>query len=563
MGLIITGMHRSGTSAIARVVQELGLSSGGHEMTPAPDNPRGFFERIDVMNLNDRWLQSLGGSWWAPPSTTDSTWRNLDQAALDADRLSLDMFNSNNGSWFVKDPRISLLLPLWDRLSLQNIPVVMALRDPREVVTSLNLRNGMPGRQALALWFVHVREALQHSQNRPRLIMDYGKLVESPAHGISVLADFTARCTSINTQYVNMDSLMSLIEPELQRNRANSLQGIESLHLDHAMEMYQLISKANCEVDAYVEIPTLPRWVHSEIESLLEVYESKHAVAKAQIVITELEEELARAAASNETIEVLEARLDQERVERDDLERVRTLGVEQVLGLEAALEVQRTDLEFRIGQVVTERDDQRQQLWSVRKRVQMLGEINEALTNSLAREKTAKYLAQGSANRFEEERLRSLRLMSSLCDSVLAGQNLQDELIGLKASRTFRFSRWFSSSPKQVPQPDQTDSRNHSPQVIPDIEAGVITEIISQGLFDANWYTQQYPDVAQSQLDPFYHFMTQGWREGRNPSPQFNCNWYISEYFTEDQAKVNPLVDFAMNDNIVGRFPLPPCVTRA
>jgi hypothetical protein len=153
--------------------------------------------------------------------------------------------------------------------------------------------------------------------------------------------------------------------------------------------------------------------------------------------------------------------------------------------------------------------------------------------------------------------------MSSLCDSVLAGQNLQDELIGLKASRTFRFSRWFSSSPKQVPQPDQTDSRNHSPQVIPGIEAGVITEIISQGLFDANWYTQQYPDVAQSQLDPFYHFMTQGWREGRNPSPQFNCNWYISEYFTEDQAEVNPLVDFAMNDNIVGRFPLPPCVTRA
>jgi hypothetical protein len=182
----------------------------------------------------------------------------------------------------------------------------------------------------------------------------------------------------------------------------------------------------------------------------------------------------------------------------------------------------------------------------------MLGEINEALTNSLAREKTAKYLAQGSANRFEEERLRSLRLMSSLCDSVHAGQNLQDELIGLKASRTFRFSRWFSSSPKQVPQPDQTDSRNHSPQVIPDIEAGVITEIISQGLFDANWYTQQYPDVAQSQLDPFYHFMTQGWREGRNPSEHFSRNWNHSECFASDQMVVNPLVEYAINGRLIG-----------
>jgi hypothetical protein len=73
MGLIVTGMHRSGTSAVARVVKALGFESGGELMEAAPDNPRGFFEREDVMNINDRWLSSLGGSWWAPPLTSQAT----------------------------------------------------------------------------------------------------------------------------------------------------------------------------------------------------------------------------------------------------------------------------------------------------------------------------------------------------------------------------------------------------------------------------------------------------------------------------------------------------------
>ena len=65
MSVIITGMHRSGTSATARVVDDFGLGAGSEATElAAPDNPRGFFERRDVNDFNDASLSRLGGSWW-------------------------------------------------------------------------------------------------------------------------------------------------------------------------------------------------------------------------------------------------------------------------------------------------------------------------------------------------------------------------------------------------------------------------------------------------------------------------------------------------------------------
>ena len=36
--------------------------------------------------------------------------------------------------------------------------------------------------------------------------------------------------------------------------------------------------------------------------------------------------------------------------------------------------------------------------------------------------------------------------------------------------------------------------------------------------FDAAWYLQRYPDIAEAGVDPFEHYLLWGWREGRNPS---------------------------------------------
>ena len=52
-GVIILGMHRSGTSVVGGVMNKMGLNTGGPLIQPAEDNAKGFFERIDVVLQND------------------------------------------------------------------------------------------------------------------------------------------------------------------------------------------------------------------------------------------------------------------------------------------------------------------------------------------------------------------------------------------------------------------------------------------------------------------------------------------------------------------------------
>ena len=50
------------------------------------------------------------------------------------------------------------------------------------------------------------------------------------------------------------------------------------------------------------------------------------------------------------------------------------------------------------------------------------------------------------------------------------------------------------------------------------------------GLFDAAWYVAKYPNVAQSAATPLEHFVTDGWREGRDPHPLFDAAWYLGQH---------------------------------
>ena len=55
-------------------------------MQPSASNRLGFFEDLDAVELNDRWLGSLGGSWWAPPKVGRSGWESLPGDLVAADR---------------------------------------------------------------------------------------------------------------------------------------------------------------------------------------------------------------------------------------------------------------------------------------------------------------------------------------------------------------------------------------------------------------------------------------------------------------------------------------------
>lgn len=76
-------------------------------------------------------------------------------------------------------------------------------------------------------------------------------------------------------------------------------------------------------------------------------------------------------------------------------------------------------------------------------------------------------------------------------------------------------------------------------------------------LFDTDWYLQQYPDVAAAGINPLQHYMTHGWREGRDPSPLFDTSFYLERNPDIAAAEINPLVHFIQFGRKEGREPHP------
>lgn len=66
-------------------------------------------------------------------------------------------------------------------------------------------------------------------------------------------------------------------------------------------------------------------------------------------------------------------------------------------------------------------------------------------------------------------------------------------------------------------------------------------------IFDSTYYLAENPDVAAAGVDPYQHYLTFGWKEGRNPSALFNTNFYLDENPTVRAAGVNPLAQFEIS----------------
>ncbi|MDG6099384.1 glycosyltransferase [Alteromonas sp. ZYF713] len=81
-----------------------------------------------------------------------------------------------------------------------------------------------------------------------------------------------------------------------------------------------------------------------------------------------------------------------------------------------------------------------------------------------------------------------------------------------------------------------------------------LVELIKKsGLFDSEWYLQQYPDVRMSRQEPIEHYLLNGAQEGRNPSATFDTNWYLNSYPDVRAVGINPLVHYIEHGEAEGR----------
>lgn len=75
------------------------------------------------------------------------------------------------------------------------------------------------------------------------------------------------------------------------------------------------------------------------------------------------------------------------------------------------------------------------------------------------------------------------------------------------------------------------------------------------GLFDSGYYLKNYQDVRKADVNPLWHFVRLGWKEGRNPSSIFDTNFYMRNNWDVRQLNVNPLIHYIKFGKEEGRQP--------
>lgn len=221
-GVVVLGMHRSGTSAVTRALSLLGLRTAGEHdlMPPAAHNERGFWESSSLSSLNDHVLEAFGGSWSCPPEL-EPGWADgaLAAALHPAAAATFARAHGPDDGWVWKDPRTCLTFSFWTHVFTTPPVVVLPYRNPLEVWRSLERRDGLAKAHSLALWERHVRAALLAADGRPTLVTGYDRLLDDPDGWADGAAGFLTRHGLDADAAPAIAPLRAFLEPSLRHAR--------------------------------------------------------------------------------------------------------------------------------------------------------------------------------------------------------------------------------------------------------------------------------------------------------------------------------------------------------
>jgi hypothetical protein len=177
-------MHRSGTSAMAGALSLYGAKGPSNPLPPSGTNTSGYFESEPITQLNDEVLSELDSSWddifaGQPKSyisNFDHFYRHKAAELLQAE------YSDASGMIVLKDPRINVLVGLWDRaLKLSGYApfYIIMVRHPMEVAHSLRTRDQVPVEQGLLLWLDNMVAAERDTRGSPRIFVTYEDLLNA------------------------------------------------------------------------------------------------------------------------------------------------------------------------------------------------------------------------------------------------------------------------------------------------------------------------------------------------------------------------------------------------
>ncbi|MEX0330241.1 MAG: sulfotransferase [Puniceicoccaceae bacterium] len=141
--ILILGMHRSGTSFLANLMQSLGVFIGDDLVGSQKGNPRGHFEARPMLEFHQRLIAARCGDARKAFDEDMLVQESLSQeltAEEKAEAMDLIGAMRREGPWGWKEPRTCLFLHTWLELLPQS-RLLMVYRHPLEVQQSMLRRS--------------------------------------------------------------------------------------------------------------------------------------------------------------------------------------------------------------------------------------------------------------------------------------------------------------------------------------------------------------------------------------------------------------------------------------
>lgn len=269
--IVIVGMQRSGTSVVAQILNELGVSFGDPAQLAEADNSnaQGYWEHKVIswearkfelsLSLANLGISPLPENWREYPRTPTL----LQQFANTVQRELSEPISA----W--KDPDNSWMLPFiiaaMDAIGTRP-RFVICLRDPRETMLSVLSRTGTKPEQTLLQWLRHNLCALDDSRRFSRAVVSFDAIYTSPEIVRNSLAERLGLPLAKTDSKVIDANLRHQASPELDlpSSLKKFVEPVQQVMLDpngfYEGSYDQAIHDARTEFDSLCEMfnPSLP-----------------------------------------------------------------------------------------------------------------------------------------------------------------------------------------------------------------------------------------------------------------------------------------------------------------
>ena len=407
--ILVLGMHRSGTSLCSHVLSMLGVDMtdkilGPGATSPVPDNPRGHWERWEIVEFHDRILGffkrgyftpfhdfPLPVAWWADPRVAETR------------REMIDFLDGRMGKacFGFKDPRTARLMPVWHQIlkELNLAPkIVLCLRNPAQVARSLHAREALDPDIGEYRWFTYMVDFFRYTNRFAICTVEYERWFDDPSVNLTKFRNF------LNLDWSHSDSdldlaISDIVDHRLRHDASSYREASQPL----VRSLYKVAKRADSDIAAreqaqliasqFVAFQQLQKRFQrvfecaSELAAKLPEVEEKESALRAALVERDatVEAAIERLAAADAKTETLQTRVAALEGERHDLDLMLQSAQAELVQRGDALSRAEAELSERIATTDTyvamqaENEELRSALDNAKQRRQQSQDANAAL----------------------------------------------------------------------------------------------------------------------------------------------------------------------------------------